>query len=312
MSENTTVSVIIPTFNRSGFLRMAIQSVARQTYQDWECIIVDDGSTDNTREIVDGLARQDGRMKYFFKENGGQGSARNLGLEKARGEFIAFLDSDDEWLPEKLERQITLLLKNPKFDFCYTADIILDEKTGRRAVKRWNHVGDLSFVKLAGIAVSVPSSHLYKKEVFQQVGLFDTDRCLIGLEDNDWSLRGHYLRGYYLDEALTIYRLHGGQITQGNINERIERQIAGLSYVLEKNSAVIAKNKKALAFRQLQIGHLHMLAGHRSSARKYFLMALRSSGGVRAAAFMVSSLLPRGLYGALNRYRKVRGINTNK
>ena len=104
MSEHDiTVSAIIPTYNRANIVIRAIQSVLNQTYQNFELLVIDDGSQDNTEEIVTGI--HDNRIKYIRHEkNKGVAAARNTGIEAAKGEFIAFLDSDDEWLPNKLKR----------------------------------------------------------------------------------------------------------------------------------------------------------------------------------------------------------------
>ena len=96
------VSVIIPTYNRANYLSRAIDSVFDQTYQDFEVIVVDDGSMDNTKEV---LAKYNSKIRYFYQENRGVSTARNVGIREARGEWIAFLDSDDIWLPKKLELQ---------------------------------------------------------------------------------------------------------------------------------------------------------------------------------------------------------------
>jgi len=104
MIKNPTISVIIPTYNRANFIDVAIKSVLNQSYQDFEIIIVDDGSTDNTEEIVKNF--NDFRINYFFhKFNQGISAARNTGIKACQGKYIAFLDSDDEWLPEKLDKK---------------------------------------------------------------------------------------------------------------------------------------------------------------------------------------------------------------
>lgn len=100
-------SVIIPTYNRDMFIERAINCVLNQTYMDLEVVVVDDESTDNTREIVNGI--NDDRVKYFYKKNGGCSSARNYGIKHSKGEYVAFLDSDDLWDPAKLEKQVAVL-----------------------------------------------------------------------------------------------------------------------------------------------------------------------------------------------------------
>ena len=126
------VSIIIPTFNRGSFLDRTVKSIQSQTIKDWELLVVDDGSTDNTREIVENFIKNDNRIKYFYQKNCGCPSGpRNLGIEKACGEYVAFLDSDDEWLPTKLERQLDLFISstNPKLGVVACYLYIKDYKT---------------------------------------------------------------------------------------------------------------------------------------------------------------------------------------
>ncbi|MBM2835200.1 MAG: glycosyl transferase [Candidatus Brocadiaceae bacterium] len=100
ISENVQVSVVIPTYNRAPYVIMAIESVLAQSYQDYEIIVVDDGSTDGTRDVLEPYRD---RIRYMYQDNKGVSAARNTGIQESRGEWIAFLDSDDEWLPNKLE-----------------------------------------------------------------------------------------------------------------------------------------------------------------------------------------------------------------
>lgn len=118
ISEQPLVSVIVPSYNSAKYLADTIQSIIDQTYQNWELILVDDGSTDNTKEIV--TAFEDPRVKYIHTENRGNYFARNLGLEHAKSEFIAFLDADDVWLPKKLELQVEFFLANENLGICAT------------------------------------------------------------------------------------------------------------------------------------------------------------------------------------------------
>ena len=107
------ISVIIPTYNRRLSIEVAIKSVLSQSYKEFELIIIDDGSTDKTKELIEFI--DDRRIQYFYQENQGSSVARNLGVEKSEGDFIAFLDSDDCWLEDKLEKQFSFL-KNTKND----------------------------------------------------------------------------------------------------------------------------------------------------------------------------------------------------
>lgn len=118
------VSIIVPTFNCARYLGRALDSALSQIYRDYEILVVDDGSTDETRELVD---RYGGKVRYFYQANGGLSSARNLALSKASGEFIAYLDADDMWYPQKLERQVAFLDRNRDCGLVHSDVTVIDE-----------------------------------------------------------------------------------------------------------------------------------------------------------------------------------------
>jgi glycosyltransferase involved in cell wall biosynthesis len=120
------VSVIVPTYNREKIVGATIEGILEQTYGDIEVLVVDDGSQDDTESVVASYLRKDPRVSYHKKENGGVGSARNLGIERARGEFIAFCDSDDIWLPDKLESQLPLF-GDPKVVLVHGRAVNMDQ-----------------------------------------------------------------------------------------------------------------------------------------------------------------------------------------
>ena len=123
---NKLVSVIMPSYNTEKFVEMSINSVLSQTYEDWELIIIDDNSTDNTDNVIYPFLK-DNRIKYFKNsKNLGAAISRNRGLREAKGRWIAFLDSDDLWLPDKLEKQIKFM-ENNNYHFSYTSYIEIDE-----------------------------------------------------------------------------------------------------------------------------------------------------------------------------------------
>ena len=123
------VSIILPTYNRANLLPRAIKSVLEQDYLDWELIIWDDGSKDNTSEVI--ASFENSRIKYFYSENHGAAHARNRAMAKARGEFIAFLDSDDEWRANKLAEQIGAMQANPEIDVLFTDFDNINEESGQ-------------------------------------------------------------------------------------------------------------------------------------------------------------------------------------
>jgi glycosyltransferase involved in cell wall biosynthesis len=131
MPASPSISIILPTYNRAAFLPTAFASIEAQTFRDWELIIVDDGSTDGTRAAVDSLpASTRERLRYVYRENGGAYAARNTGLDHARGELIAFFDSDDEWLPHHLHDCQRALARHPDVDWVYGASRLVDDATG--------------------------------------------------------------------------------------------------------------------------------------------------------------------------------------
>ncbi len=182
-----SVSVILPTYNRAYSIERAIGSVLNQTYQDLELLIVDDGSIDNTEEKVFALKKLDSRIKYVrHKENKGPAAARNTGIQLASGKFIAFQDSDDEWLPEKLEKQINVINKaSDDVGVVYTGfwRIFSDKKRYYPSENINKKEGDIHREILNGNFIGMPTV-LIKKECFSELGLFDEN--IQPLED--WEL----------------------------------------------------------------------------------------------------------------------------
>ena len=180
------ISVIIPTFNRAKLLLEAVHSVLDQKDipEDVEIIVVDDGSTDNTREALAALA---GKIAYIRQEHSGVSKARNLGISRSNGEWIAFLDSDDLWLPDKLRAQMKFFSDHPETFLCQTDEIWV--RNGRRLNPRKYHrkPSGYCFPLLLERCLVSPSSVVVHRKVFDLVGLFD--ESLPACEDYDLWLR---------------------------------------------------------------------------------------------------------------------------
>jgi len=177
------ISVVIPTYNRYELLKRALESVFAQTYLPNEVIVVDDGSSDTTKNILNDFPT----IKYLYQENRGVSSARNLGIKHAKNEWIAFLDSDDEWHREKLQEQVNYHVENPAILMSYT-----DEKWIRNGIevkipKKFKKIGKDAFVENIEHCNIAPSSTLIHKKLFASVGLFD--EALEVCEDYDLWLR---------------------------------------------------------------------------------------------------------------------------
>lgn len=186
------VSVIVPTHNRPAFLREALASVCAQTYRDVEIVVVDDGSTPAaraaTQRVIAEFARgQDLLVLGFFQPHRGVSAARNRGVRASRGALLAFLDSDDVWLPDKLARQVALFDARPRTQICQTEEIWLRRgvRVNPRAVHR-KPDGDVFFASLARCVVS-PSAVMLRRALFERVGGFD--EALPACEDYDLWLR---------------------------------------------------------------------------------------------------------------------------
>jgi teichuronic acid biosynthesis glycosyltransferase TuaG len=207
------VSVIVTTFNRADLVRETIDSILNQTFQDFELIVVDNCSCDNTEEVVNNY--QDKRIRYFRNDNNGVIAVnRNFGIAKARGEYVAFCDDDDLWLPEKLERQVAEFAQNKAVSLVCTNATILNEKgklTEFYQIKPAE--ADFTFNSLLRHSQIICSSVMVKKSVIDDVGLMDVSPELFSVEDYELWLRiASKYRIKYIDQPLLKYRVHPGNV----------------------------------------------------------------------------------------------------
>lgn len=183
--SNSKVSVIIPTYNRASKICKAIDSVLLQDYKNFEIIVVDDGSKDKTRQIL--LSKYGNKLKYFKILHNGVSGARNFGIKKADGEYIALLDSDDYWLPNKLSYQMEFLLENPDIKICQTEEIWLRDGVRVNPMKKHKKPSGLIFDKILSMCLVSPSASIIHKDIFDKIGLFD--ESLPVCEDYDFWIR---------------------------------------------------------------------------------------------------------------------------
>ena len=207
---NTFISVIIPTFNRSSFLTRSINSVLNQTYNDFKLIVVDDGSIDNTNDLINSNYQN---IIYLHQNNKGVSSARNLGINTTKSEWIAFLDSDDEWHPKKLELQVKELKKNPSYFICHTNEKWI--KNGKHLNQKNKHqkYGGWIFDKCLSLCCVSPSSIIIHNSVFKNCGIFDENFPVC--EDYELWLRisSKYKFLYLQDKLITKYGGHSDQLS---------------------------------------------------------------------------------------------------
>lgn len=209
--ENWLVSIILPTYNRATFIEAALESVLAQTYANWECIIIDDGSSDNTKEILEKY--QDERFRYIYQENQGVSGARNTGIAETRGEVIALLDSDDVWMPNKLATQIKYMRDNG-YEICQTDEIWY--RKGKRVNQPAKYAKPEGWFFEASLEMCLisPSCTMFTQKVWDDIGPFDVN--MPSCEDYDMWLRAclQYPVGL-VREPLTIK--HGGRPDQLSI-----------------------------------------------------------------------------------------------
>ncbi|MGA1871245.1 MAG: glycosyltransferase family 2 protein [bacterium] len=249
-SKNPKVSVIIPTYNRSQFITHAIDSVLSQTYHDIEIIIVDDGSTDNTKKI---LINYNNRIKYIYQENQGVAAARNTGIKNAKGKYIAFLDSDDMWLPQKLEQQVKILNQYEDIALVYS-NIAYCNSNGQFIRVAFSSQQFLSGyipqkVILWKAMCGYLQTWLLRKTCFEEVGYIDTSLKMS--EDREISIRiAMKYKIYGIKEPLTMVRQHipANRLGRSPAKEREYYYLKCLRILLEKynDNPIIKKNKKRL------------------------------------------------------------------
>jgi glycosyltransferase involved in cell wall biosynthesis len=205
------VSVIIPTFNSAQYLADAVESAFAQTYSAIECIVVDDGSTDRTQELLSELLKLHPGLKTARKTNGGCASARNMGLRESTGDFISFLDADDVFLPNKIERQIAFLEAHPDVGLVYSDSLFSTEKLRPVWMYTTEMPRDLELIDAFCYRNwFTPTFALVRRTVIDCVGEFDEE--LAGAEDWDYWIRCiKVTRISYLPGAVSIYRIHPGQ-----------------------------------------------------------------------------------------------------
>ena len=224
-------SVIIPTYNRLWSLKEAVESVVNQSYQDLELIIVDDGSTDGTRQYVTTLKD---RVKYIFQENKGPSAARNQGIRAAKGAFITFLDSDDLWLKDKLKVQVEFMRSHPEALVSYTDEIWL--RRGVRVNPRSKHEKHSGWIfeRCVPLCLVSPSSVLMRRTFFDEVGFFD--ESLPSCEDYDLWLRASLrFPFHFIPQKLITKR--GGHEDQLSANWGLDRyRVRALLKVLRQEA----------------------------------------------------------------------------
>jgi hypothetical protein len=272
------VSVVVPTRNRATMLRRAIASVVAQTFADFELIVVDDASTDDTVSQL--AADPDPRLRVLCSPcAGGAPRARNRGVAAARGRFVAFLDDDDEWLPQKLERQLAVFARGPeRLGLVHGGSAVISSATGRvvhtvlpepgLAVEPGDFLGEISFTT---------SVVLVRRQCLEAVGVFD--ETLAGSQDRDLWIR---LAGACdfdaVPEVLVRRHIHGAQITTS-----LPAKIRAKQQIIAKYQRELRARPRQLSQHLWRLGILQCVAGDRAAGRRAFLGSIAARPWQRSA-----------------------------
>jgi glycosyltransferase involved in cell wall biosynthesis len=255
------VSVIIPTYNRGWIVKEAIESVLAQDYRDFELIVVDDGSTDNTDDILNSYR---GDIMVFRQENQGVSAARNRGLAEASGRFIAFLDSDDLWLPQKLFRQVEFFNKNPDAQICQTEETWIRKGVRVNPKKRHKKPWGMIFEPSLALCLVSPSAVMIRRSLLEKVGGFD--ETLPACEDYDLWLRTSCRYPVYLIETPLIIK-RGGHNDQLSASSGLDKfRIKSLNKLIESN--LLSKSQYEATVKTLKQKCIIYAAGCRKRGRE--------------------------------------------
>jgi glycosyltransferase involved in cell wall biosynthesis len=251
------ISVIIPTYNRVHLIGRAIESVLNQTYQDFEIIVVDDGSTDNTEKLIKNFQKKDKRIKYIqHKENKGEGAARNTGIKISKSPFIAFQDSDDESFPQRLEKQIKVFEnESQKVGLVYSDMLLISNKGQKKYFMSPRFTPENGFIyekalnyEILGIGIG---TSLMPKRCFKVVGFFD-DKIPYFVDVEFFIRLSKYFYFYHISEPLiNFYRLDYNGVE--NFNSSPKNLVISRKLILKKYFFDIKKDRETLAKHYLSI-----------------------------------------------------------
>jgi glycosyltransferase involved in cell wall biosynthesis len=276
MAKDPTVTVIIPTYNRAHFIGRAISSVLSQTYSDFELIVVDDGSTDNTAKVVGGF--KDHRIVYFkHKSNLGISAARNTALRVSRGQYIAFLDDDDEWLPNKLSDQLDALAKAPSGVGAVYTQLRRVQKDRVKLGYRETPPEGYIHGQVLSRPVIYLSTLMLKRDHLEKTGVFDEGFALA--EDWDFLIRlSKHCRFRYIKTPLVIRYLTIENISLNNpiMPREIGKILTKHSGEIRGDRRILAAHRRRLAHRYAGLGDDCCSKHNMAAGRRYYVRAMRA------------------------------------
>jgi glycosyltransferase involved in cell wall biosynthesis len=287
--QEPKISVIIPTYNREKVLPRAVKSALNQTFKDFEILVVDDGSTDNTQEVVEDLQKKDERIKYFrYTPNQGGNVARNLGIKKSQGDYIAFLDSDDEWLPESLEERIKFfdtLSDEYGLVYCQSIKKILkkEQVVPKRGIKENESIVEYLFEGEGNLQTS---SIIVRKNILEKDGLF-FDEELKRHQDWDFVIRlRKYAEFYFLKKPLTVWH---AEDAYKKLTKKFDES-SSLRFI-EKHQKDFNDHPKALAEFQWNLATKCLRSGRLKKGRELLKESNKNNSNIKKSLLYYFSFL---------------------
>jgi len=299
MNTNPKISVVMPTYNMAHLIKRAIGSVLSQTCQDFEIVIINDGSTDDTEEVVKEYMLKDQRIRFLTQPHSGKPAVgTNFGIKNSNGKYIAILDSDDEWLPTKLEEQLKLMEARPELGFvvCSTVLIHPDGKTKEQILTRPESLIESLLVK----CYLYPSSMLAKKEVLRAIGLVDENYWVAC----DWGMFTEMAKRYeyeFLEEILYKYYIHN---TNHSYQKNYTHRIHDRERFLDQNSDLYKQYPGILEYQYITLASDLVSGDQMKKARHYLKKSLKLNWSFSNLIRLIISYFGKTIY---QKYRTARG-----
>lgn len=251
----TFVSVIIPAYKAERYIEQTIRSALNQSHRDLEVIVVNDGSPDGLEAVVQRLLQEDDRLRYIKKENGGVASARNLGYQQAKGEYLAFLDADDVWLPDNISKKLEKFANDTEIGIVYSDTAIIDENSVPTGATMTGKEGWLldELLLWTGCCITPPSGILVRRDVLERVGLFHLQLSNAADQELFFRIARHYKIGH-VAQVLWQYRVHGNNM---HSNIALMERDALRAYQCAKDNKLFKTNW----FRRQCFSNMYLIVG---------------------------------------------------
>lgn len=294
------VSVVIPTYNCAKYLPETIDSVLNQTYRDFEIIVVDDGSADDTKTITQCyINKYPDKIRYFYQENKGPGAARNFGIKKSVGEYIAFQDADDLWLSTKLKKQVELLEQDAQIALVFSD---MQQRLGSEVLYKafliekgyYERIcGGNLFLELTKINFIFTPTVVLRKNIFSRIEMFN-ENYKIGEDYDMWLRVAKDFKVALINEPLVIRRLHSSNTTHNKLLYQ-HQHIKFLGDFLKNN--IFNRVEKNIFRKQRMQGIYHLggyyfYKGEYKKSIKWFALSIFSRNGLKSFFYLISALCP--------------------